>query len=68
MKSPALWILGACAAGITIAERWPAAPKLWAVAAGLGILGGGILCVAGCGCVVLCARGVGRDWRIGCKR
>jgi predicted membrane metal-binding protein len=43
MKLPALWILAAVAAGIGMAERWPAAPKLWAVGAGLGILVGGIL-------------------------
>jgi competence protein ComEC len=43
MKLPALRILVAFAAGIGVAERWPAAPKLWAVVAGLGILVGGIL-------------------------
>ncbi len=43
MKLPALWILAGFAAGIGIAERWPASLKLWAVAAALGILIGGIL-------------------------
>jgi predicted membrane metal-binding protein len=43
MKLPALWILAAVAAGIGVAERWPGAPRLWAVVAGLGILVGGIL-------------------------
>ena len=43
MKLPALWILAAFAAGIGIAGRWPGELKLWAVVAGLGILGGGIL-------------------------
>ena len=46
MKLPTLWILAAFAAGIGVAERWPAAPKMWAVVAGLGILCGGIF-VAG---------------------
>jgi len=43
MKLPALWILGAFAAGVGIAGRWPASPRLWAVGAALGILVGGIL-------------------------
>jgi len=43
MKLPALWILAAFAAGIGIAERWPAAPKLWAVVAASGILIGGVV-------------------------
>lgn len=43
MKLPALWILVAFAAGIGIAGRWPGELKLWAVVAGLGILGGGTL-------------------------
>jgi competence protein ComEC len=42
MKLPALWILAAFAAGIGVAERWPASLKLWAMAAALGILMGGI--------------------------
>jgi ComEC/Rec2-related protein len=43
MKLPALWILAALAAGIEVAERWPATPKLWAVVAACGVLAGGIL-------------------------
>jgi hypothetical protein len=37
MKLPALWILSAFAAGIGIAERWPAPLRLWAALACLGI-------------------------------
>lgn len=40
---PALWILAGFAAGIAIAERCPGSLRLWAVAAALGILAGGIL-------------------------
>ena len=43
MKLPALWILGAFAAGIGIAGRWPGSPRLWAVGAASGILFGGML-------------------------
>jgi competence protein ComEC len=43
MKLPALWIFSAFAMGIEVAERWPGSPRLWAVAAALGILAGGIL-------------------------
>src|SRR5277367_1192724 len=43
MKLPGLWILGAFAAGIGIAERWPESPRLWAAVAASGILLGGIL-------------------------
>ncbi len=43
MKLPALWILGAFAAGIGIAGRWPGSLRLWAVGAALGILAGVIL-------------------------
>lgn len=46
MKLPALWILAAFATGIGVAERWPGAPRLWAVGAASGILLGGVL-VAG---------------------
>jgi competence protein ComEC len=43
MKLPALWILAAFAAGIGVAERWPATPKSWAVVAASGRLVGGIM-------------------------
>jgi Domain of unknown function (DUF4131) len=43
MKLPALWILAAFAAGIGVAERWPATPKSWAVVAASGLLVGGIM-------------------------
>jgi len=43
MKLPALWTLGAFAAGVGIASRWPGALRLWAVGAALGILAGLIL-------------------------
>jgi ComEC/Rec2-related protein len=43
MKLPALWILGAFAAGIGIAGLWPGSLRLWAVGAALGILAGVIL-------------------------
>jgi competence protein ComEC len=43
MKLPALWILGAFAAGVGIASRWPGSLRLWAVGAALGILAGLIL-------------------------
>jgi len=43
MKLPALWILTAFAAGIGVAERWPATPKSWAVVAASGLLVGGIM-------------------------
>jgi competence protein ComEC len=43
MKLPALWILGAFAAGVGIAGRWPGSLRLWAVGAALEILAGVIL-------------------------
>ena len=38
MKLPALWIAAAFAAGIGIASRWTASPKVWAAAVGTAIL------------------------------
>jgi competence protein ComEC len=43
VKLPALWIVAAFVAGIGIASRWPASPKLWAAAAAALIVAGGIL-------------------------
>jgi competence protein ComEC len=43
MKLPALWIAAAFAAGIALASRWPASPKVWAAAAVAGLLAAGIL-------------------------
>jgi predicted membrane metal-binding protein len=43
MKLPMVWILAAFAAGIGVAERWPASLRLWAVVAASGILVGGLL-------------------------
>ena len=43
MKLPALWIVAAFAAGIELATRWPASPKLWAAAAALTIAAGGAI-------------------------
>jgi competence protein ComEC len=43
MKLPGLWIFAAFAAGIGIATRWPGSPRVWAAAAAVGILCGGIL-------------------------
>jgi competence protein ComEC len=43
VKLPALWIVAAFAAGIAFATRWPASPKLWAAAAALAIIAGGLV-------------------------
>jgi competence protein ComEC len=44
MKLPALWIAAAFAAGIGLAGRWPASPKVWAGAALVAILSAVTLC------------------------
>ncbi len=43
MKLPALWIAASFAAGIALASRWPASPKVWAGAVATAILVAGIL-------------------------
>ena len=43
MKLPALWIVAAFAAGIELATRWPASPKLWALAATVAIVAGAVI-------------------------
>ena len=43
MKLAAVWIFAAFASGIGIAMRWPGSVRLWAVAAGIGILAGAVL-------------------------
>jgi competence protein ComEC len=43
MKLPALWIAAAFAAGISIASRWQASPKIWCAAAAVAISAGIIL-------------------------
>lgn len=43
MKSPALWIAAAFAAGIALASRWPASPKVWTATAVAALLAAGIL-------------------------
>ena len=53
MKLPALWMLAAFAVGTGIAERWPGALKLWAVAALAAI-------VVGAALVILARRGIRR--------
>ena len=45
MKLPALWMLAAFAVGTGIAERWPGALKLWAVAALAAIVVGAALVI-----------------------
>ena len=47
MKLPALWIAASFAAGIALASRWPASPKVWAAAAITALLIAGILASRG---------------------
>ena len=50
MKLPALWMLAAFAVGTGIAERWPGALKLWAVAALAAMaVGAALVILAGAG-------------------
>lgn len=43
MKLPALWIAAAFAAGIGLASRWQASPRVWCVAAAVAVTAGTIL-------------------------
>ncbi len=43
MKLPALWIAAAFAAGIGLASRWQASPRIWCVAAAVAVIAGVIL-------------------------
>jgi hypothetical protein len=64
MNLPTLWILAGFAAGIAIAERCPGSLRLWAVAAALGILAGGILAAGFLhGGTRFWSRGFARSWR-----